>query len=58
MNEITIQLTQVILVVDMEKESSTFKDGKLDALSEETTAKIKFAKKYVAEFLKKLEGSK
>ena len=57
MNEITMQLTQVI--ADKEKKSSTFKDGKLDALSEEKTTKIKkFAKEYIAKILRKLEKSK
>ncbi|KAK2465154.1 hypothetical protein APHAL10511_002846 [Amanita phalloides] len=51
------ELTHVI--VEKEKKSSTFKEGRLDALSEEKTAKIKkFAKEYIAKVLRKVEKSK
>lgn len=50
------QLTQIIS--DKEKKSSSYRDGKLDALSEEKVAKIKkFAKEYIAKVLRKIEKS-
>jgi hypothetical protein len=49
-------LTQII--TDKEKKSSSYKDGKLDALSEEKIAKIKkFSKEYIVKVLRKLEKS-
>ncbi|KAG0706271.1 hypothetical protein DFH29DRAFT_191520 [Suillus ampliporus] len=51
------ELTHVI--AEKEKKSSSYKDGKLDALSDEKTAKIKkFAKEYIAKVLRRLEKSK
>ncbi|KAF6750904.1 histone-lysine N-methyltransferase [Ephemerocybe angulata] len=47
------ELTQVI--ADKEKKASTYKDDRLEALSEEKQAKIKkFSKDYIAKVLKKL----
>jgi len=49
-------LTQVI--AEKEKKSSSYREGKLDALSEEKVSKIKkFAKEYIAKILRKLEKS-
>ncbi|KIM41728.1 hypothetical protein M413DRAFT_444973 [Hebeloma cylindrosporum] len=49
-------LTQIIS--DKEKKSSSYRDGKLDALSEEKVTKIKkFAKEYIAKILRKIEKS-
>lgn len=46
------------MIADKEKKSSSYKDGKLDALSDEKTVKIKkFAKEYIAKVLRKLEKS-
>ncbi|KAL4077501.1 hypothetical protein J3A83DRAFT_4356538 [Scleroderma citrinum] len=51
------ELTHVI--AEKEKKSSSYKEGKLDALSDEKTAKIKkFAKEYIAKVLRKVEKSK
>ncbi|KAM6493353.1 histone methyltransferase [Amanita muscaria] len=51
------ELTEVIS--QKERKSSTFKEGKLDSLSEEKTAKIKkFAKEYIAKIMRKVEKSK
>lgn len=51
-----LQLTQIIS--DKEKKSSSYKDAKLDALSDEKVAKIKkFSKEYIAKVLRKLEKS-
>jgi [histone H3]-lysine36 N-trimethyltransferase len=51
-----IQLTQII--ADKEKKSSSYKENKLDSLSEEKTTKIKkFAKEYIAKIMRKLEKS-
>lgn len=48
------ELTQII--ADKEKRSSSYKEGKLDSLSEEKKAKIKkFAKDYIAKVLHKLQ---
>ncbi|KAI1789708.1 hypothetical protein LXA43DRAFT_892413 [Ganoderma leucocontextum] len=48
------ELTHVI--AEKEKKSSGYKEGKLDAFSEEKTVKIKkFAKEYIAKVLHKLE---
>ncbi|KAI8990416.1 hypothetical protein BD414DRAFT_483561 [Trametes punicea] len=50
------ELTQII--AEKEKKSSSYKEGRLDSLSEEKTAKIKkFSKEYVAKVLRKLEKS-
>jgi [histone H3]-lysine36 N-trimethyltransferase len=50
------QLTQII--ADKEKKSSSYKEWKLDQLSDEKVAKIKkFAKEYIAKVLRKLEKS-
>jgi hypothetical protein len=47
-------LTQ--LIADKEKKSTSYKEGKLDSLSDEKAAKIKkFAKEYIAKILRKLE---
>ena len=55
--DFTHQLTHVI--AEKEKKSSSYKDGKLDALSDEKTSKIKkFAKEYIAKVLRRLEKSK
>jgi [histone H3]-lysine36 N-trimethyltransferase len=51
-----LQLTQII--ADKEKKSSSYKESKLDSLSDEKVAKIKkFAKEYIAKVLHKLEKS-
>lgn len=48
------QLTHII--AEKEKKSSSFKDNKMDSLSDEKVAKIKkFAKEYIAKVLRKLE---
>ncbi|KAI0354309.1 SET domain-containing protein [Trametes cingulata] len=45
-------------IAEKEKKSSSYKDGRLDSLSEEKTTKIKkFAKEYIAKILRKLEKS-
>ena len=50
------QLTQVI--ADKEKKSSSYREGKLDALSEEKIIKIKkFSKDYIGKILRKIEKS-
>ncbi|KAH6904496.1 histone-lysine N-methyltransferase [Coprinopsis sp. MPI-PUGE-AT-0042] len=50
------ELTQVI--ADKEKKSSSYKEGRLESLSEEKTNKIKkFSKDYIAKILRKLEKS-
>ncbi|RPD63290.1 hypothetical protein L226DRAFT_533149 [Lentinus tigrinus ALCF2SS1-7] len=50
------ELTHVI--AEKEKKSSSYKEGKLDSLSEEKTAKIKkFSKEYIAKVLRKLDKS-
>lgn len=50
------QLTQVI--ADKEKKSFSYREGKLDALSEEKTIKIKkFSKDYISKILRKMEKS-
>ncbi|KAG6816190.1 hypothetical protein H0H87_007859 [Tephrocybe sp. NHM501043] len=50
------ELTQII--TDKEKKSSSYKDGRLDKLSDEKVVKIKkFAKEYIAKVLRKLEKS-
>lgn len=50
------QLTQVI--ADKEKKSSSYREGKLDTLSEEKVVKIKkFSKDYIAKILRKMEKS-
>ena len=49
-----MQLTHII--AEKEKKSSSYREGRLDALSEEKTLKIKkFAKEYIAKILRKLE---
>lgn len=49
-------MTQIIS--DKEKKSSSYKDAKLDALSDEKVAKIKkFSKEYIMKVLRKLEKS-
>ncbi|KAI0688016.1 hypothetical protein BC835DRAFT_1285649 [Cytidiella melzeri] len=51
------ELTTVI--ADKEKKSSSYKEGRLDSLSEEKKAKMKkFAKEYVAKIVRKLQKSK
>lgn len=51
------ELTHII--AEKEKKSSSYKDGKLDVLSDEKTAKIKkFAKEYIIKVLRKHEKSK
>lgn len=51
-----IKLTQVI--ADKEKKSASYRDGKLDALSEEKVIKIKkFSKDYIGKILRKMEKS-
>ena len=51
-----LQLTHVI--AEKEKKSASYKEGKLDSLSDEKTVKIKkFAKEYIAKVLRKLEKS-
>ncbi|THG94132.1 hypothetical protein EW026_g7278 [Hermanssonia centrifuga] len=48
------ELTQVI--AEKEKKTSSYKDSRLDALSDEKVAKIKkFAKEYIAKILRKLD---
>ncbi|KDQ55897.1 hypothetical protein JAAARDRAFT_132908 [Jaapia argillacea MUCL 33604] len=50
------ELTQ--LIADKEKKSSSYKENKLEALSEEKIVKIKkFAKEYIAKLMRKLEKS-
>lgn len=52
-----LQLTHIIAV--KEKKSSSYKDGRLDALSDEKTAKIKkFAKEYITKVLRRHQKSK
>ena len=52
----TTQLTQII--ADKEKKSSSYKEWKLDQLSDEKVTKIKkFAKEYIAKVLRRLEKS-
>ncbi|KAH7882045.1 hypothetical protein F5I97DRAFT_1817718 [Phlebopus sp. FC_14] len=47
------------LITEKEKKSSSYKENKLDALSDEKITKIKkFAKDYIAKVLRKLEKSK
>lgn len=49
-----LQLTQII--ADKEKKSSSYKEGKLDSLSEDKIVKIKkFSKEYIAKVLRKME---
>lgn len=51
------ELTHVI--AEKEKKSSSYKEGKLDSLSDEKAAKIKkFVKEYIAKVLRKVEKSK
>jgi len=51
------ELTKII--ADKEKKSSSYKEGKLDSLSEEKIVKIKkFAKDYIAKVLHKIEKAK
>ncbi|KAG6331704.1 hypothetical protein ID866_7384 [Astraeus odoratus] len=51
------ELTHII--AEKEKKSSSYKEGKLDALSDEKTTKIKkFSKEYIAKVLRKLEKSR
>ncbi|EMD35141.1 hypothetical protein CERSUDRAFT_54162 [Gelatoporia subvermispora B] len=46
------------IIADKEKKSTSYKEGKLDALSDEKVAKIKkFAKEYIAKVLRKLDKS-
>jgi hypothetical protein len=55
--DFTPQLTHVI--AEKEKKSSSYKDGKLDTLSDDKASKIKkFAKEYIAKVLRRLEKSK
>ncbi|KAJ6630080.1 hypothetical protein B0H10DRAFT_1984899 [Mycena sp. CBHHK59/15] len=50
------ELTQ--LITDKEKKSSSYRDSKLEALSDEKVTKIKkFAKEYIAKVVRKLEKS-
>ncbi|KAJ7153499.1 histone methyltransferase [Mycena crocata] len=50
------ELTQ--LIADKEKKSSSYRDNKLEALSDEKVAKIKkFAKEYIAKVVRKIEKS-
>jgi histone-lysine N-methyltransferase SETD2 len=52
----SLQLTQII--ADKEKKSSSYKESKLDALSDDKVAKIKkFSKEYIAKILHKMEKS-
>ncbi|KAI0776743.1 hypothetical protein BD413DRAFT_469039 [Trametes elegans] len=45
-------------IAEKEKKSSSYKEGRLESLSDEKTAKIKkFAKEYIAKVLRKLEKS-
>lgn len=49
-------MTQVI--ADKEKKSSSYREGRLDALSEEKVTKIKkFAKEYITKVIRKIEKS-
>ncbi|KAI6009958.1 hypothetical protein EDC04DRAFT_837620 [Pisolithus marmoratus] len=51
------ELTHII--AEKEKKSTSYKEGKLDALNDEKTAKIKkFAREYIAKVVRKLEKSK
>ncbi|KIN97763.1 hypothetical protein M404DRAFT_885342 [Pisolithus tinctorius Marx 270] len=51
------ELTHII--AEKEKKSTSYKEGNLNALTDEKTAKIKkFAKEYIAKVLRKLEKSK
>jgi hypothetical protein len=51
------QLTHII--AEKEKKSSSYREGRLDALSDEKVAKIKkFSKEYISKVLRKLEKSK
>lgn len=53
----TAQLTHII--AEKEKKSTSYKEDRLDALSDEKVTKIKkFAKEYIAKVLRKLEKSK
>lgn len=46
------------MIADKEKKSSSYKESKLDALSDEKVVKIKkFAKEYIAKVLRKMEKS-
>lgn len=46
------------MIADKEKKSSSYREGKLDALSEEKIIKIKkFAKDYISKILRKMEKS-
>ena len=46
------------MIAEKEKKSSSYKEGKLDTLSDEKTVKIKkFAKEYIAKLLRKLDKS-
>ncbi|KAF5314386.1 hypothetical protein D9619_011795 [Psilocybe cf. subviscida] len=50
------ELTQII--TEKEKKSSSYRDNKLDSLSEEKVVKIKkFAKEYIAKVIRKMEKS-
>ncbi|KAJ7222364.1 histone methyltransferase [Mycena pura] len=50
------ELTQ--LIAEKEKKSSSYRDNKLDALSDEKVAKIKkFSKEYIAKVVRKMEKS-
>nr|GAT56044.1 histone methyltransferase [Mycena chlorophos] len=50
------ELTQII--ADKEKKSSSYRDNKLDTLSDEKVAKIKkFSKEYIAKVMRKMEKS-
>ncbi|KAJ7452106.1 hypothetical protein B0H11DRAFT_1742432 [Mycena galericulata] len=50
------ELTQ--LIADKEKKSASYRDNKLEALSDEKVAKIKkFAKEYIAKVVRKMEKS-
>ncbi|KAF8154094.1 hypothetical protein B0H34DRAFT_661470 [Crassisporium funariophilum] len=50
------ELTQVI--AEKEKKSSSYREGRLDSLSDEKVAKIKkFAKEYITKIIRKLEKS-
>lgn len=52
-----LQLTHII--AEKEKKSHSYRDGRLDALSDEKVAKIKkFAKEYIGKILRKLEKQK
>ena len=59
----TQQLTHVVsklthIIAEKEKKSSSYKNAKLDSLSEEKVTKIKkFAKDYIAKILRKLDKS-